>query len=137
MDKQHQFTGRNGGRFAKGHKLFVGEKHPQWKDVVDHSTLHHWLRRNYGRANKCENQSCPQISLMFDYALKRGCEYRKNIENFLQLCRSCHLKYDYTEERKRKIGKVHLGMKRTLETRAKMSLARKSYYALLNKKLLV
>lgn len=29
--------------------------------------------------------------------IKKGCRYERNIDNFIQLCPSCHRKYDYTE----------------------------------------
>lgn len=66
--------------------------------LSEYSAVHYWLRYNYGPANKCEDKKCTGISKNFNWALKRGMEYERKRENYLQLCRSCHAKYDCTEE---------------------------------------
>jgi len=77
------------------------EKAPNWKgENVSVSTVHLWLATNYGRPNLCEEGSCKKKSNTYDWALKTGLEYSKNRESFRRLCRSCHRKYDLTEEKK-------------------------------------
>lgn len=61
----------------------------------EYIALHHWLRVQYGKANKCEGKDCTKKSLRFEYALLKGKEYEAKRENFIQLCISCHKKYDY------------------------------------------
>jgi hypothetical protein len=56
--------------------------------------IHSWLCRNFGRARRCEH--CKKKKHFYQWALKHGCRYEKNINNFLQLCVSCHKKYDQT-----------------------------------------
>ena len=66
-------------------------------------TIHHWLLKNYGQADKCENTDCTNVNAKrFDHALKDGCLYEKNINNYIKLCRSCHMKYDMTDESRKK-----------------------------------
>ena len=65
--------------------------------------IHYWLRYYYGSANHCENKDCTKESKRFDYALKKGMAYEKNVKNFTQLCRSCHVAYDFTEERRKRL----------------------------------
>lgn len=59
--------------------------------------IHHWLRKTYGKANKCDNPECKCKSINFQWALKEGKEYTEDINNFLQLCRICHSLQDVTE----------------------------------------
>lgn len=79
-------------------------KHPNYRAV------HAWLTYYHGKASKCEMPDCNGRSKMFHWALKRDKDYEKNIENFMQLCSSCHKKYDLTEETKlrlRESGKIN------------------------------
>ena len=77
-------------------------------DKKEYESIHKWIRRNYGKATKCEH--CPNPSKRYDWALKKGYEYKRDISYFMQLCRSCHVKYDFTEERANKISKLQLGI---------------------------
>jgi hypothetical protein len=79
-----------------------GDKHHNWKgEEVNIVSKHIWLINNYGSANHCENRDnkifdfeCNCKSNKYAYALKHECGYKKNIDNFYQLCYSCHKKYD-------------------------------------------
>jgi hypothetical protein len=75
------------------------------KDSKNYSTLHKWLVSEYGRADRCENPDCKGISENYDYALIKGHEYSRDREDYTMLCRSCHIKYDMTDERKERIIK--------------------------------
>ena len=60
--------------------------------------VHRWLAKTYGKATRCEH--CNNSNLkpnMYHWALKKGCSYDFNRNNFIQLCNSCHHKYDTTE----------------------------------------
>lgn len=61
-------------------------------------TIHNWVIRHYGKASKCENSECSHKSKKFEWALKKGFPYDKCRDNFMQLCVSCHRKYDYSEK---------------------------------------
>jgi hypothetical protein len=59
-----------------------------------YQAIHKWLKRNFGKADRCENPFCLHRSKDFDWALLKGKEYEFIRENFMQLCRQCHIKYD-------------------------------------------
>lgn len=108
--------------------------------------IHYWLRMNYGKATKCEGKNCSKNSNNFQWALKKGKQYEKVRRNFIQLCRVCHAKEDFTEKtretlRKENIGKVMSaytksllskkmkGRPRPLEIRKRISESKKRYEA--------
>lgn len=64
----------------------------------EYDKIHYWLRRTFGSATKCEDENCQKKSKTYQWALLKGKEYIKKRENFIQLCKSCHTKYDFTEE---------------------------------------
>lgn len=72
---------------------------------TEYNVLHIWIKRKYGKASKCENPKCTHKSKYFDWSLIKGKRYERRIENFWQLCRSCHLAYDYTDEMRSRVGK--------------------------------
>jgi len=75
-----------------------GKNNPAWKGKDAHvSSKHQWLVKHFIK-EKCEH--CGENKKPRDWALIKGKKYDHNRENFMSLCRSCHLKYDYTEERK-------------------------------------
>lgn len=63
-----------------------------------YSSVHHWLRYNYGKAQKCENKKCAGVSTTYQWAKKQGKEYDYQRENFLELCVPCHFDYDFKED---------------------------------------
>lgn len=88
-------------------------------DEKEYSIIHSWLRRQYGAANKCESDSCEGWCVKYHYALRKGFQYKKDRNNFIMLCLSCHLKYDWDESKRQ-------GMRTyTDERRAKVSASRK------------
>jgi len=69
----------------------------------NYNRVHKWIRSHYGNAIKCENKDCQyRKPKRFEWALITGKKYEKNINNFIQLCCSCHRKYDFTEEARKK-----------------------------------
>ena len=77
------------------------EKNSNWKaDSNNYQTIHSWLLVNF-RKKKCEK--CGVTNKKLDWALLKGKKYQRERKNFKILCRSCHLKYDYTPERKYKV----------------------------------
>lgn len=86
--------------------------------------IHMWISNNYGRADHCQSPDCTKESTMFHWALKKGCDYTKNVNNFMQLCAKCHCLYDGRAE-KLKNNKHTLNKFPSSETRAKMSKSRK------------
>src|SRR6185436_13274773 len=82
--------------FSEEHKRKIseaqkGEKGNNWKgDRITYNTLHWWLRRIYGSANKCENLKCKKESKWYVWAKLKDKKYERKRENFWQLCRKCH-----------------------------------------------
>ena len=66
-----------------------------WKgDRVGYKGIHCWLNKKFGRAQKCGNIECDNTSNWFEWCLKKGKKYERKRENFINLCRKCHKKYD-------------------------------------------
>lgn len=110
-DKPTTNTGRT--RFKKGHKPWntgkkfteeykkrlslahigkmTGENHPSWKgEEVGYVGLHRWVRRELGKPKKCTNCSSAEN---VQWANKSH-EYKRDLEDWIELCRSCHMRYD-------------------------------------------
>lgn len=45
-----------------------------------YNEIHSFIRKNYGKATCCSFQNCNGKSKTFDWALKQGCEYKKDIK---------------------------------------------------------
>ena len=98
-----------------GHKGFVpwnkdkklpqssGENAKQWKgEDASYGAKHKWLYKTFGKASKCENLikpflnfPCKDISRHYEWALLADKKYERKLQNFKQLCHSCHKKYDF------------------------------------------
>ena len=57
--------------------------------------IHQWLADSFGKANRCDNPNCKhEYPRKFEWALIWGREHERNRANYIQLCLSCHRKYD-------------------------------------------
>lgn len=65
-----------------------------WKgDAVGLNALHTWVSKNLGKPRKC--QKCGTTTAkQFDWANKSR-NYKRDLSDWIRLCRSCHSKYDY------------------------------------------
>ncbi len=73
------------------------------KPTKEYFQIHNWIYKNYGKAKFCT--FCDGLKAKrFEWALKKGRKYEKNIYNFFQLCPSCHRKYDMTKETRMKMS---------------------------------
>lgn len=80
-----------------------GEKHYFWKgDAAGYHAIHAWLRKHFGKADRCENPFCRGESHRFEWAKLKQKEYQRVRENYIRLCHSCHFLYDMTPEWKEK-----------------------------------
>lgn len=85
----------------KGKKIpqITGNKHPAWKgDNVGNNALHSWIKRNLGTPMVCE--FCKKVSdnkIEMHWANKDH-KYRRNLEDWLRLCASCHKQHDYNHK---------------------------------------
>ena len=97
-------------------KTLLRDRTSQWKgNNVGKGGLHYRVRKIRGLANKCENREkqiltfpCNSDSQRYEWA-NVSHKYKIDIYDFMQLCRSCHNRYDYTQEWRDKIGKAHKG----------------------------
>ena len=77
-------------------KNYNGKIHHRWKgDNAGYCAKHTRLYRRYGKPNFCEGCGTENAK-RFHWANITGV-YTISKENWLRLCASCHLKYDYTE----------------------------------------
>src|SRR5262245_49386562 len=96
-------------RFIKGHHArtrvgwhhtaetrarMSGENHPLWKgDEASYKSLHHWVNRHKVREGKCSHCGTEGKT---DFANVSG-TYKRDVEDFIELCRLCHKVFDGKE----------------------------------------
>jgi len=69
----------------------LGNKNPMWKgDTVGCGKLHEWIKRHKPKKELCE---CCNTNKSYDLANISG-EYKRDINDFEWLCRSCHMRKD-------------------------------------------
>lgn len=61
------------------------------KTGVGYAALHDWVDRHAGRACKCKH--CGKADGRIEWANKSH-EYKRDLKDWIQLCKSCHAKYD-------------------------------------------
>ncbi len=72
------------------HQFKKGEKNLNWKkDTVGKRAVHRWIARQKGKPKICK--VCGKIAL--DWANKDH-KYKRNLDDYISLCRKCHKKYD-------------------------------------------
>ena len=114
---------------SKGMKGFQkGKNHYHWKKNPNYDTIHAWIIANFGTANRCEGINCKKISKNYNWCLKKGYKHERKIQNYIQLCISCHRIYDkigigviFSDKHRENISKARKGMKLSKITRKKIS----------------
>lgn len=75
-----------------------------------YNKCHAYINRKHGKAYKCEH--CKRIDKKrYEYALIKGRSYSKDINDYMQLCTSCHRFYDYNIEYKLNLSRARKGLK--------------------------
>ncbi len=73
---------------------FIGEKHWKWKgEDVGYRSLHHWVIRNLGKAKRCSICGKEGTGREIHWA-NIDHKYRRNTEDFIEMCAECHGEYD-------------------------------------------
>jgi len=73
----------------------AGENHYRWEgDNIGYGGIHQWLKKIYGKADKCEICGIDNEERMYHWALKKDCKYERKRENFMMVCVPCHRMYD-------------------------------------------
>lgn len=58
-----------------------------------YNNVHYLIRKTYGKADHCEFCNIKGAK-KYEWALLKGKDIEFKRENFIQLCKSCHSKYD-------------------------------------------
>lgn len=98
-------------KLSVSHKgIYAYEKNPNWQgNNVGYHGIHSWLKSRYGKANKCEDKNCGGKCKKYEWALIKGKTYKRNRKHFMELCVSCHKKYDMTQKTRNKISRTLKG----------------------------
>lgn len=128
----------------KGENVKRGNR---WKgDNASYTAFHKWLAVHYGspkHCDQCEGES--KKSKCYNWALKKGKKHSHRRDNYLRLCRVCHIRYDWdshwneeksrtfvknvhSKEARKKRGNVIKGRKLSQEWKDKISVSLKRYY---------
>ena len=87
--------------------------------ISEYISIHSWLSRHHGSPKHCVH-CLSTTEKRYEWAIKKGCKYEKNIDNYLRLCKKCHHKYDgqigmrRSESTRKKISNSKIGNKNTL-----------------------
>ncbi len=105
-------SGNHGNGFKKGERLgiktwnagkILGDKHWNWKgEEVSYTNKHARIYRKLGKPDTCVN--CGKSGLTgkkIHWANISG-QYKDDINDWVRLCASCHLQFDWTNERSEK-----------------------------------
>lgn len=83
----------------------IGKKSVEWKTKnPSYGSVHTWLLKHHKntktKCHKCDGNR------FLEWALKKGKKHTHNLNNYWILCSSCHKKYDYTDERRKKLSET-------------------------------
>lgn len=65
---------------------------------MSYCSVHQWIKRILGKPRYCEH--CKSTTGTFDWANISG-EYKRDVLDWKRLCRSCHIKYDGTVDKRK------------------------------------
>ena len=90
VNKSRKWTSEMRERISESN---TGEKSHKWKgDKVGYDALHDWVKRQKGKAKKCEHCGT-KTAKRYEWA-NIDHEYRRNVDDFIELCPKCHRKHD-------------------------------------------
>ena len=78
---------------------FLGDKNHNWKgDKVGYRCLHLWVQRKLGKASQCEHCGKQKTTPKSINWANISRKYLRNLNDWIQLCVSCHKKYDISHK---------------------------------------
>ncbi len=83
----------------KGKNLngLTNKEHPQWKGgEANYRSIHAWVTRWKGKSELCEGCGKDGLKGKEIHWANIDHKYRRVLEDYIRLCRSCHLNYDLT-----------------------------------------
>lgn len=85
-----------------------------------YTAFHIWLRSNYGNPKNCTHcgkggKKGIKKRWNIDWALKKGYHHTHKVENYIGLCRSCHMKYDMTEEKRKFMTQIAIDLVKSIK----------------------
>lgn len=108
--KRPNFAGDNHPFYGKHHSFETVKKIRETlegkrkQEVLSYTGKHKRISQHNGKAYRCENKEdhvlnfiCKNISSTFQWALKKGHLYTADVEDYFQLCLSCHKIYDIND----------------------------------------
>ena len=60
--------------------------------------FHHWIKKTYGKAKRCQNKYCLKTSVNYHWANVSD-KYKRDKKDWLELCASCHKVFDCKKRR--------------------------------------
>lgn len=78
-------------------KYAVGENNPHWKEEPSYGSLHDWVRRHKKKTGFCTFCGKKGIIKGHEYGThfaNISHEYKRDLDDYVELCMSCHRKYD-------------------------------------------
>jgi len=99
----NHFRWHNGSMNKNSYKgINIGDKNGMWKgDNVKIGSLHDYIKIHKYKPELCE--MC-RNKKSYDLANISG-KYKRDVNDFMWLCRSCHMKLDYKSEIRKSRGK--------------------------------
>lgn len=88
----YEIKAENAAWFKPGRDAPTGPDSPGWRgDDVGYQALHRWVKANRAKPEACEH--CARTDRPLDWA-NRSHEYRRDLDDWIALCRQCHRDYD-------------------------------------------
>ena len=75
-----------------------GELNPRWAgDNASGNGMHTWVRKNFVKSGVCSK--CGKEGKTDRAFLRHPEPYTRNIEDYAEMCRSCHMRMDYARRK--------------------------------------
>lgn len=88
---KYEIKAVNRAWFKPGHDVPSGAQNPAWRgEEVTYQRLHRWVRQHKTLPAACEHCGCEE---QLEWANKSR-NYRRDLSDWLALCRLCHRRYD-------------------------------------------
>lgn len=93
----------------KGLKGYLGgEKHYKWQEKPSYVAVHHWINKKLGKPSACDFCKTT-MAPRFEWA-NVSRKYKREISDWVRLCKKCHNRYDDITNRGWKTRKEVVGL---------------------------